>query len=173
MFKSARHALQFAYRTMASPIVKMSSINTMRASSIGGNSGLTPHDRHAQAAMIMAMVERVVDPNGIAYLKARYGGEFTSGPDESRVREQLIRTVTASMPTGVHSIRGVAKLIIIYFGGNISMTSVRIDFKCKNERCYEYRNIAFCTLDNIAVRAEDAVYRALDEAGLIDVEVAA
>jgi len=171
MFKSARHALQFTFRTLGTPIVKMSSINNMRGS--GGNGDMTPHDRHAQAAMIMAMVERVVDVNGLAYLKAQYGRELTGGEEADKIRETLVRCAMAAMPTGVHSSRGVSKLISIYFGGKVSMTSVRTDFRCRNEQCQVYKTIVSDMLDVVGRRAEDEVYRILDKAGLIAMVISA
>lgn len=169
MFRSARHALQFTFRTLGTPIIKMSSINNMRGG--GGNSDMTPHDRHAQAALIMSMVERACDVTALAYLKAHYAGGFNFGDDADKTRESLLRAVMAAMPTGMRSSKGVFKLITNYFGGNISMTSVRIDFKCRNEQCQAYKRIASDTLDVIGRRAEDDVYRVLDAAGLIKIEV--
>lgn len=156
---------------MATPIIKMSGINNMRGS--GGNSDMTPHDRHAQAAMIMSMVERVVDVYGQAYLKAQYGRELNGGEQADKVREILVRCVMAAMPTGVHSSRGVSKLITIYFGGKITMVSVRTDFRCKMATSFEYRNLAFSVLDKIHANAEAAIHAELEKAGLIDVEVTA
>lgn len=171
MFKSAHQALSFAYRTINTPIVKLSSINSMRGQS--GNSDLSPQDRHAQAAMIISLVERSVDVPGNAYLKAHYGRELQGGADEGAVTEALVMAAMRAMPTGVHSRRGVEKLVRIYFGKDISMTSVRTDFKCRHDTAKEHREVVHGALDTIGRRADDAAHRALDSAGLILVEVAA
>lgn len=152
MFKSPHHALQFAFRTMATPIVKMSSINSMRGSS--GNGAMTPHDRHAQAAMIMSIVERILDVGEMAAIFARYRHELQNGEKEREVLTILIPLVIAAFPTGVHSNRGAEKLIRIYFGKEVGQASLRADFKCTNARCEEYKNIAFKTLSDVISRAE-------------------
>lgn len=171
MFKSAHHALQFVFRTLGMPIVKMSSVNSMRGAS--GSGDMTPHDRHAQAAMIMAIVERAVDVNGIAYLKAYYGRELQKGTDERAVADVLVRVAMSAMPTGMHSRRGVEKLVRIYFGQGISMVSARTDFKCRHAVVNEYKKLVHDAMDTIGRRAEDAAYTVLDDAGLISIEEAA
>ena len=171
MFKSAHHALQFAFRTIGTPIVKLSSINSMRGAS--GNGDLTPHDSHAQAAIIMSIIEKAVDVNGMAYLKAYHGHELNKGSEERAVADILVRVVVATLPTGSHSRRGIEKLVRIYFGANISMISTRKDLACNNRRYYEYRDEVCRVLDHIAMRADADADRALEMAGLIGEEVAA
>lgn len=170
MFKSSHHALQFAFRTIGTPIVKLSSINSMRGAS--GNGDLTPHDRHAQAAIIMAIVEKAVDVNGLAYLKAHYGHELRGGGYERAVIDILVCVVVAALPTGMHSRRGIEKLVRNYFGQNISVISTRKDLACNNRRYYEYRDEVYRVLDHIAMRTDADVDRALEAAGLIGEEVA-
>lgn len=169
-FKSSHHALQFAFRTVGTPIVKLSSINSMRGAS--GNGDLTPHDRHAQAAIIMSIVEKATDANCMAYLKAYHGHELNKGNEERAVADILVRVVVATLPTGVHPRRGIEKLVRIYFGANISMISTRKDLGCNNRRYYEYRDEVCRVLDHIAARADADADRALEAAGLIGEEVA-
>lgn len=168
MFKSAHHALQFAFRTLGMPIVKLSSINSMRGGSSYGE--LTPHDRHAQAAMILSIVERAVDVNGLACLMARYGNELRGGDRERTVADTLVRVVMAALPTGMHSRRGVEKLVRIYFGQDISLVSVRCDMKCGHARVNEYRDMVRKALDEIVDRVEMGADNALRESGLIGIE---
>lgn len=170
MFKSTHQALSFAYRTINTPIVKLSSINFMRGS--GGNSDLSPQERHAQAVMIISLVERSVDVMGAAYLKAHYGKELQGGTEERAVADALVKAAICAMPTGMHSRRGVEKLVRIYFGKDISMTSVRTDFKCRHATANEHREVVHGALDTIGRRADDAAHRALNSAGLILVEAA-
>jgi len=168
MFKSAHHALQFAFRTLGMPIVKMSSINSMRGP--GGNGDMTPHDRHAQAALIMAIVERAVDVNGQAYLRAHYGHELDFGEHKHDLMNHLTKVVIGSLPTGTHYPRGVRKLIINYFGGSIGMCSVRCDMHCGIIKANEYRNMVFQALNVIANRADCEADSALRAAGLISLD---
>ena len=170
MFKSAHHALQFAFRTIGTPIVKLSGINSMRGAS--GNGDLTPHDRHAQAAIIMSIVEKAVDANCMAYLKAYHGHELNNGREERAVADILVRVVVTTLPTGMHSRRGVEKLVRVYFGQSISMISIRKELACNNRRYYEYRDDVCRALDHIAMRADADADRALEMAGLIGEEVA-
>lgn len=165
MFRSTRHALQFAFRTMASPIIKMSSINNMRGA--GGNGDMTPHDRHAQAAMIVAMVERSLDLREIALIYAQYRHELNNGEKESEVISVITPAIIASFPTGMHSKRGVEKLIRIYFGKEVGQASLRADFKCTNIQCQEYKRIAFKVMNDILDGAESKLSIQFEIAGLI------
>lgn len=153
------------------PIVKMSSVNSMRGAS--GNGDMTPHDRHAQAAMIMAIVERAVDVNGLAYLKAHYGRELFGGEHERALANHLVRVVVGTLPTGNHNPRGIEKLVRIYFGQDIGMAAVRKDFQCRHATISEYKKLVHDAMDGIGRRAEDSAYAVLDDAGLISAEEAA
>lgn len=165
MFKSAHHALQFAFRTMGVPIIKMSSVNSMRGAA--GNGDLTPHDRHAQAAMIVSIVEKVVDVNGQAFLRAHYGSELFGGEHERQLANHLVQVVIGTLPTGMYSRRGVEKLVRIYFGQKIGMAAVRRDMRCGIKRVNECRDLVYQTLSSIGRRADIAADTALREAGLI------
>lgn len=171
MFRSSHHALQFAFRTIGNPIVKMSSVNSMRGAS--GNGDMTPHDRHAQAAMIMAIVERAVDVNGLAYLKAHYGRELFGGEHERALANHLVRVVVGTLPTGNHNPRGIEKLVRIYFGQDISMVSVRKDMQCGHARANEYRDMVRMALGAIGGRADYEVDAALRAACQVGEEAAA
>ncbi|OGT02148.1 MAG: hypothetical protein A2143_00690 [Gallionellales bacterium RBG_16_57_15] len=165
MFRSAHEALQFAFRTLGIPILRISSINNMRGSS--GNGDLTQHDLHAQAAIIMSIVEQAVDVNCLVYLKARYGHELRGGEQERVVADTLVRVAVAALPTGIHSRRGIERLIRMYFGHGISMFSARKDLLCNNRRYYEYRDAVYGALDRLAARAEADADMALEAAGLL------
>lgn len=192
MFRSAQDALRFAYRTVNTPIVKMSSIGTMRApdrrdlgpvdkhgngdavvrvSGGGGMSelvGLSRHELLAQAAIILSLVERSVDVYGMAYIKAYYGYEIKhGGPQKSAVLSTLTTAAMSSLPTGMHNRRGVSRMVEVYFGAGYSMISLRADLKCNNRRYYEYKQWIGDVMDRIASRTEEDVYRALESAGLI------
>ncbi len=169
MFDSARQALKFAFGVINTPILKSSGINSMRGSS--GNSDMTPHDRHAQAAMIMSIVGRAVNVNGMAYLKARFANELRGGSEAREVKEVLYRVVAAALPTGLHQRRGIDKMIEVYFGADYTMVSVRTDLRCNNRKYYEYKSCIYDVLDKVGKTADADVHRALDAAGLLNHEV--
>lgn len=170
MFYSAHHALKFAFRTLGMPIVKMSSVNSMRGA--GGSGDMTPHDRHAQAAMIMAIVERTVDVHGQAFLRAYYGREHEAGEYKRELLNHLVKVVIGGLPSGMHYPRGVEKLIINYFGGSVGMSAVRQDMHCGITKANEYRDTVRFTLDNIWKRTEHEIDNALRSAGVISEDVA-
>lgn len=161
--QSTQHALQFAFRTIGTPIIKLSSINSMRGASGAGE--MTPQELHGQAAMIIACVERKVDIVEMCYLKAYYGRELNH---DRAVAEVLTHTVVAAMGTGVHSRRGIEKLIQNYFGGDIPITQIRRDFNCNNHYANVKRNKVYDTLTAIGARAENDADIALHSAGLLE-----
>lgn len=70
-FLTVSSALNWAHRTEATPIIKVST------SMAGGGSppspvDLTPHERHAQAAFIIAAVEETLDQAGYDFIRAYY-----------------------------------------------------------------------------------------------------
>jgi len=165
MFRSAQEALRFAFNTTNRPILNISGINSMRGAA--GNGDMTPHDRHAQAAIIMALVERAIDVNGQAYVMAHYGRELAGSEHERALVNHLVRAVIETFPPGTHYPRGVEKLVRNYFGQNIGMSAVRCDLHCGINRANEYRDWVHQALSAIGKRAEYEVDAALRSAGLI------
>jgi hypothetical protein len=166
MFKSADAALKWSFRVMATDIVKLSSINRMSGGS--GSGEMSPHDRHAQAALIMQAIKRILDPVGMAYVMAQYGRELQGGMHERQVSDALVVAVIGSFPTGMHARRGVARLVGAYFGKEAGMISVRTDLGCNNRRYYEYKTWTNDALDRIHRRAIADSHRVLEDGGLID-----
>lgn len=169
MFKNADAALRWAFRVMATEIVKLSSINRMSGSS--GSADLSPHDKHAQAALIMQVLERELNQLEIAYVMAHYRG-IGRLEHESEVVAMLSKAVIAAFPTGMHSMRGASKLVRIYFGQDIGISSIRRDFKCGNDKSNEYRDIAFKQLSGIGGRADAVIEDALIRSGIVESQIA-
>ena len=73
-FRHVESALRFAYRIEGSAIVKISSLfEQMRGSTVRGESRSDgPWDDHAEAAMILALVERTLAPAKFVCVRARY-----------------------------------------------------------------------------------------------------
>lgn len=166
MFNSADAALKWAFRVMATDIVKLSSINRMSGGSGAGE--MSPHDRHAQAALIMKVVERELDAVSKAYVMLNYAGIGYCGDREGDMLNHLARTVIGSFPTGMHNKRGVVTLIKVYFGKNIGLSAIRCDFKCGNDKSNEYKKLAFDALDKVESVAKAQAEWALESAGIVD-----
>lgn len=165
MFKSADAALKWSVRIMASDIVKLSSINRMSGGS--GSGEMSPHDRHAQAALIMQLVERELAMTYRAYVMLRYFGIDHCGDEESNLTQHLARVIVGAMPSGAHNTRGIITLIKIYFGKNIGLSAVRCDFKCGNDKSNEYKKLAFDALDKVESVAMAHAEMALESAGIV------
>ena len=74
LFRSVDSALRFAYRTEGSAIVKVSSLfRQMRGSTVRGRR-LTdgPWDDHCQAAMILALTDRILDTRKMIAVRGYY-----------------------------------------------------------------------------------------------------
>lgn len=167
MFTDVHHALSFAFRVTNTPILKGSSINSMRGPT--GNSELSQHDKHAQAAIIMSIVEQTLDVQGLAYVYARYGGVIRQDSQKkSAVVGELVKAAIAGLPTGIHGRRGIVQLVEKYFGCDYSMISIRKELRCKQDRTAEYRELVYGAMDRVGRRAEDAVHRALEATGIIN-----
>lgn len=164
-YNSVEHALRKSYQTMNRLIVKTSSINDMRASGAGRDTsgiGLTPQEAHAQAAMIIGLVERTLgETPAMAYVLMQYGR------DAAKI-DTLIRFVAAGMSTGFQSRRGLEKCIRCYCGQKIGIVPIRTDFRARMENTLEARKDVYARLDSLH---QDAIRR-LEEAmmahGLIE-----
>ena len=168
-FKSVDHALSWSFQVSSCPIVKMSSINSMRGSE--GFGGMTPHDMHAQAALVISMADRLLDAHEMAWVIAKFGhglDRSDGGEDQRRlIEDRLTMAVLASLPTGMHSRRGYSKLILCYFGHSIGQQSIRKDLKCSMDGIPPYRKQVYDTLDLIWDRAMAKLTYGMLEHGLI------
>lgn len=85
---------------------------------------------------VNAGVLDMLDVYQLAYFKAHSARD----PESFRV---LAKAAVASLPTGMHSFRGIEKLVRIHFGHGISMVSVRTDLRCRNDQLKDYRVAVF------------------------------
>lgn len=83
-----------------------------------------------------SVIPGVLDPYHMAYLAAY------ARRDQDAFR-QLAKIAVAALPTGMHSFRGIEKLVRIHFGHSISMISVRTDLRCRNDQLKDYRVAVF------------------------------
>lgn len=163
-FSSPEHALKWAYETISRPIVKISSVNDMReASRAGGSNGngeLTAHDRHAQAALILALCERVLPTLHMAYVRIQFGRE-AAGSDI------LAHHLAANFGTGVHSRRSIDQIIRAYCGERIGLREIRASLRCGMFKAVSLRNRSYDALDAIHVQAMDRLRMEMEARGLL------
>ena len=164
-FSSPERALKWAYETISRPIVKISSVNDMReASRAGGASGngeLTAHDRHAQAALILALCERVLPTLHMAYVRIQFGRE-AAGFDI------LAHHLAANFSTGLHSRRSIDQIIRAYCGERIGMREIRKSLCCGMLKAVSLRNRAYDTLDMIHAQAMDRLRMEMEARELLN-----
>jgi hypothetical protein len=163
-FSSPQHALRWAYETSNRPIVKISSVNDMREASRTGRAGengeLTAHDRHAQAALILSMCERVLPAIHMAYVRVQFGREASGF-------ELLTHHVAANFGTGLHSRRSIEQIIRAYCGEKIGLREIRKSMSCGMLKAVSYRNQAYDALDAIHLQAMDRLREEMEKRGLL------
>jgi hypothetical protein len=164
-FSSPERALKWAYETISRPIVKISSVNDMRAASragqASGNGELTVHDRHAQAALILALCERVLPTLHMAYVRIQFGRE-AAGSDI------LAHHLAANFGTGVHSRRSIDQIVRAYCGERIGLREIRKSLRCGMLKAVALRNKAYDALDAIHAQAMDRLHMEMESRGLLD-----
>ncbi|SOD41795.1 hypothetical protein [Nitrosovibrio sp. Nv4] len=163
-FRNPEHALRWAYETTNRPIVKISSVNAMRGPDRGGETGadgdLTAYDRHAQAALILGLCERVLSALHMAYVTVQYGRE-ASGFD------LLARHLAANFGTGMHSRRGVELIIRTYCGQKTGLREIRKNLSCGMLKAASLRNRGYDALDMIHNQAMDILQREMEARDLL------
>lgn len=158
-FKSPEHALRWAFEMTNRPIVKISSVNTMRGAETQSNSEMTVHDRHAQAALIVGLCERVLSSLHMAYVRAQFGRD-ASGFD------LLTYHLAANFGTGLHSRRCIEKIIRSYCGEKVGIREIKKSMACGMLKAVSYRNQAYDTLDLIHTQAMDRLGMEMEIRGL-------
>ncbi|MGB8517041.1 MAG: hypothetical protein WCD45_04040 [Gallionella sp.] len=167
MFKSVDQAMRRMFEILNSEIISISSVSRMGGSDHGG---MNPRDWHAQASLMMSLIDRTLDTNEKAFIYANYGYELRGGRQERAVADTLVQAVMGAMPTGMYSRRGVEKLIRLHFGQKIGMAAVRADFKCSDRTAYEYRHRIGNALELIGKRADASLETAFEDAGIVIAE---
>lgn len=163
-FSSPERALRWAYETTNRPIVKISSVNDMRegnrAGGVAGNGELTAHDRHAQAALILSLCERVLPALHMAYVRTQFGRE-AGGFD------LLVRHLAANFGTGLHGRRSIEQIIRAYCGEKIGLREIRKSMSCGMLKAVSYRNQAYDALDVLHAQAMDRLRMEMESRGLL------
>ncbi|SHL42264.1 hypothetical protein SAMN05216428_102355 [Nitrosospira sp. Nsp11] len=151
IFRSPEHALKWAYETTSRPIVKISSVNAMRGASGSNNDELTAHDKHAQAAFILALCERVLTSLHMAYVQAQFGRD-RSGFD------LLVRHMATNFGTGIHSRRGIEQIIRSYCGEKGGLREIKKSMSTGLLKAASFRNRGYDALDAIHAQAMSVLW---------------
>jgi hypothetical protein len=161
-FRNPGHALRWAYETTNRPIVKTSSVNSMRGPS--GHGELNPHDRHAQAALIMALCERVLNSLQLAYVRAQFGRD-SCGFD------LLTHHLAANFGTGLHSRRALEIIIRGYCGDKVGLRQLQRNMGIGFLKAVCLRNQGYNLFDDLHQQIIDVLWREMVNSNLL-VEVA-
>lgn len=162
-FNNPRHALRWAYETINTPIIKISSVNAMRGPDGAGGvpeGELTPYDRHAQAALIVSLCERALPAVYMAYIRVQFGREAGGF-------HLLARHLAANFGTGLHSRRGIEQIIRAYCGEKIGLREIRKCMACGTLKAAALRNGGYDALDLIHVQTMDILEREMHSRGLL------
>lgn len=76
---------------------------------------------------------------------------------DSESFQLLARSVIAVLPTGVHSRRGIEKLVRGFFGHSFGRISVRKDLRCTNDQAAEYHRVVRIRMTEIKVSLKSAL----------------
>jgi len=171
MFNSAGHALEWAYNTSAKPIVKMSGINHMRQSPTKGAPNdllinFSVHDRHAQAALIIGLIEGLADQAERQYIKARFG-RVMGEDDIGALVCQGCGAVGFGL-AGSKSKKVVYKVMHGYFTGReLPYRTVRQILNCRHDYALLIKRCLYDLLDHYHDQALADMAEIFERQGLI------
>lgn len=159
---SADGALRWAYETISRPIVKISSINNMRGAESPAVNELQAYERHAQAALIIAMVERLDDKAKREYIEAMFG---------RRLKQEDLTVVVflgrMACGFGPEKTKAVYSITRGYFDGSMGYREIRRVLGCRDQYALMVRRCLYDTLDAIHNRAMADMTETLERHGLI------
>lgn len=169
MFTDASDALNWAYNIHARQIVKMSAINNMRQERTGVRYNmllfdLTEQEAHGQAGQIIGMVDKLSDPAGSAYLRARFGKMV-----ERHDLAIVVYRGCAALGVGLDKREGVYRVVRGYFGGSLSLRAVRKSLGCRHQYAGPAKDCIYDTLDIIHNHSMAEISAILERHKLIEV----
>jgi|GEM_PF-2108338 len=171
MFNNAGHALEWAYNTSAKPIVKMSGINHMRQSPTKGAPNdllinFSVHDRHAQAALIIGLIDGLHDQAEREFIKARFG-RVISDEAISALVCQGCGAVGFGL-AGSKSKEIVYRVMHGYFTGReLPYRAVRQLLNCRHDYALMVKRCLYDLLDHYHDRAMADMAEIFERQGLI------
>lgn len=161
LFRSVSAAVAWAYETASRVPVKSATVYALGKVSVRSRMGLTPDEAHAQAALILSLVERVCDPVELAYVRARFGRQFEA-------LERLRSAMMGSLGTGVHSNRAIERVLLMYMGvSGIGIRGLRDELRRSTAAALEWRDARYRFLDILHRRAIATLDEHLRAAGVV------
>ncbi|MEK6244035.1 MAG: hypothetical protein AABM33_05985 [Pseudomonadota bacterium] len=166
MFRSADHALRFAFELEHLPIVAR--VRTMVNARAGAPRGLTKNDLHAQAALIRGRIE-CFPPLERACLKASFG----FGLDRHTGTQALATWMISQQRIGAHRRWAYLRMVEQFFGRSSvgGINEIRGILKCRKMDALEKRKAVWQCLDGLHERAVGLAQREFVKAGLVPIPV--
>lgn len=164
---SAESALHWAYAVSSRPVITRAMVNGM--SGPGTTSmpneliaNLDIQDMHAQAALIIGLIDLLPDPVDREFIKARFGMNTNR-----RDLMFLVRHCLTGTGLSLEKNEAVYKIIRAYFWGNVSLRAVRRGIGCHHSTAVIARGKLFEALERVNNRAMSDLARIMEERGLV------
>jgi hypothetical protein len=167
LFKNADHALRFAYGRRSAFIDSVRYITDMIIKGGGrgpasGLGALSPEERVAQAAMILAFVGRMRDEDQ-ACIEARYSRDRARG-----VAQQLLTQAVLPSLTGLSHRKMIYELVARHYGKRVHLGMLARRFDVHRNTVMGKRQTIERELQKIEIRADGQVIEHLQRAGLLE-----
>jgi hypothetical protein len=164
LFRNADHALRFAYGRRSPLLDSVRFLTDMmvsrgRTSALGA---LSPEERVAQAAMLLAFVARMPGPEQ-ACIVARYTRDERRKNAQDYLTEHVRRAVT-----GVSHIRMLAELVKRHYGKRVHLGMLASRFDVHRNTVMGKRQTIELELQRIEARADSQVILYLQISGLLE-----
>lgn len=160
LFHSAAAAVAWAYETVSRVPVKSCAVYAMRGPRHPSRLGLTPDEAHAQAAMILSLVERTLRAEELAYVRARFGRMGEAIPT-------LVTIVLHAQTTGVHSRDLAFMTLMAYLGEPVTTRALQAAAQRRREEVLAMRRRGYDVLDALHRRTIGRLDEELRAAGVV------
>jgi len=166
LFRYVDHALRFAFEQEHRVIMNQTHgmVSPRRSTRF---SGLSPHDLHAQAAMIRQRVQSFPHLER-HYLQAHFGYDL----ERHEGMEVVVNWVIAQQPTGVYVRRAFRMMIEQYIGrgrfADSGIGHVRKLLKCRKQTALDVRKHVWLQLDTLRARAVEVAEGSFKALGLVE-----
>lgn len=164
LFRNADHALRFAYgrRSPFLDSVRFLTDMMIKRGRSSGLGNLSPEERVAQAAMILAFVARMRQEDR-ACIEARYSHDW------ARIYAQYALTDSV-LPylTGITHRRMVYELVARHYGKRVHLGMLAKRFTVRRSVVADKREVVERELQRIEIRSDGQVIAYLQQAGLLE-----
>lgn len=175
MHRSAGAAVEWAYTTIASDILQMSSIGRWRGAERTTNESerLTAHEAHGYAAQICLHLHRLEVPeHAVVHCEIwpKRLDNRRSDPSYVAALQLLARSILGTQGTGVHSNEAARLIVMQYLSDGrkgMGIRLVREEEKCRMREALDRRTKAWQRLDIYHSRAWAKLDESLRAAGFV------